>query len=661
MSLRRQMNAPAQVSPIAGVTPPGEVRPPGEVTPPDEVTPLNEVRPLADLLRQGRDPLSSVARRWDARTHTDRSISWREFVIDVARLRDRLLESPAGAWVLLTEDAYGFAVGLFALWHSGRHAISPPNSQLGALRKPQTRAAGVLTDRPDWFPDGSTLHPLMHESDVGTDPEFTVAANSFETLDEAALAVEFFTSGTTGDEKPVLKELRHLASEVEELGANWNQWVDGAVFFSSASHQHLYGMLFGVLWPLCSGHVFEAEHLLHAGELLPRIVAAERSVLVSVPTHLTRLVQHAQSPKLSERNCRVFSSGGPLPEETADRIAELVGDAPIEIFGSTETGGIAWRRQVHPATGSDERLAPMQLWTPFPSVEIGVEPESGTLAVKSPFVSVGNASSTGSGAFVTADRIVMREADRFELLGRTDRVVKIGERRLDLTRMESELREEEWVEDVALTTLQRDGDESENDRVDAQVRVVAVVVPSEKGWDLIRESGRRALSLRLRTRLADGWDPVLHPRYWRLVIELPENTQGKVTQPLLRGLFQDVDWGSLAADRPEMLGETRSEGVIERTALVPWNLSCFPGHFPDRYVVPGVLQLDWALGLAEVLLGRIPVLQEIENMKMLMPIDPGERIRIRVESRAPNRLEFELWFEDRVFSKGRLRIVDPNG
>jgi len=580
--------------------------------------------------------------------------------VDVARLRDRLQEAPAGAWVLLTDDAYSFAVGLFALWHSGRHAISPPNRQLGALRGPQTRAAGVLTDRPDWFPEGSTLHPLLRESPIGRDEDFAVAAKSFEPLDGGALAVEFFTSGTTGDEKPVLKELRHLASEVEELGENWNDRVEGAVFFASASHQHLYGMLFGVLWPLCSGHVFQAEHFLHAGELVPRLAAAERSVLASVPTHLKRLVLHAQSPTLRNRCREVFSSGGPLPEDTAHRIAELVGDAPIEVFGSTETGGIAWRRQTPVAKGEEGSMEALRLWTPFPSVEIVEDPEFATLRVRSPFVSRGSASPASDDSFRTSDRIEMRDAGRFALLGREDRVVKIGERRLDLTRMESELRGERWIDDVALTTLNRDGDESMNDRTDAQERVAAVVVPSEKGWALIRESGRRELSGQLRAGLADAWDPVLHPRYWRFVLELPENPQGKITQPLLRALFRDVDWGSLDVDRPEMLGEVRSENAIERTALVPSDLSCFPGHFPNHFIVPGVLQLDWALGLAEVLLGRPHEVQQIESLKLLMPLEPGARFRIRVERVSPTRLDFELWFDDHVFAKGRVRIADPN-
>jgi acyl-coenzyme A synthetase/AMP-(fatty) acid ligase/3-hydroxymyristoyl/3-hydroxydecanoyl-(acyl carrier protein) dehydratase len=620
---------------------------------------------LGGLLLEPRDRRSPVALRWDASSNLDQTVAWGEFVVDVARLRDELSRQSTGGWVLLTEDAYSFAVGLLALWHSGRHAISPPNRQSGALRNPQTGAAGILTDRPDWFGEASTLHPLLDGERVDVERELSEATKSFRRLDEDALAVEFFTSGTTGDEKPILKQLRHLATEVEELGRNWDDRVDGSVLFSSASHQHLYGMLFGVLWPLCSSHVFRAEHYLHAGELLPRLAAAEGSVLASVPTHLKRLALHAQAPQLRDRCALVFSSGGPLPEETAHAIAGLVGDAPIEVFGSTETGGIAWRCQSPPAKG-EATVASPSLWTPFAGVEVAADSSTGTLRVRSPFVSFGEAASgrrkgQDSEFFTTGDRVAIRGAGQFELLGRMDRVVKIGERRLDLTRMESELRGETWVAEVGLTTLRRETDDPAGERGDAQERVAAVVAPSESGWVLIGESGRRALSARLRARLGESWDPVLHPRYWRFVAELPENAQGKVTQSLLRETFQEADWGRMRVDRPEMLGETREENAIERIALVPSDLECFPGHFPNRFVVPGVLQLDWALGLAEVLLGRAPEVERIESLKMLMPLDPGARFRIRVERARPDRLDLKLWFGDRIFSKGRVRIATSIG
>ena len=91
---------------------------------------------------------------------------------------------------------------------------------------------------------------------------------------------------------------------------------------------------------------------------------------------------------------------------------------------------------------------------------------------------------------------------------------------------------------------------------------------------------------------------------------------------------------------------------------MPADLSCFPGHFPDRSVVPGVLQLDWALALAEVWLGEMPRVEQIESLKLLMPLEPGVLFQMRVERTAPNRLEIRFWSEGVVFSKGRIRIAN---
>lgn len=604
---------------------------------------------LAELLRRDRDSTSAIALRWDSEANADQVVHWGELLTDVTRLRDRLRNASDGGWVLLTEDAYAFAVGLLALWHSGRYAISPPNRQESALRVLQTRASGVLTDRPEWFPESSSIDPLLRDEDskgsIELDSRSIGVSTEFDILDPDSLAMEFYTSGTTGDEKPVLKKIRHLEDEVDELGRNWDVLVKDATVFSSASHQHLYGMLFGVLWPLCAGHVFQATHFLHAGELIPRLRDADRCVLASVPTHLKNLVGHVQCPLLRDRCRAIFSSGGPLPQETARRITESVGEAPIEVLGSTETGGIAWRRQAEETTS--------RLWTPFAPVKIEQDSALDTLRVRSPFVSVG-----GADGFLTGDRIALHGGERFELLGRADRVVKIGERRLDLERMESQLRGHEWVDDVALTTLQRESGEPQPDRTDQTERVAAAVVPSSQGWAIIRGPGKRAFSKELRSTLAEAWDPILHPRYWRFVGELPENQQGKIVQSRLRELFREPDWGQLSSDRPDLLSENRNPNAIERSCLVPSDLSCFPGHFPNRQVVPGVLQLDWALALAEVWLGGVPRVLEIESLKLLRPLTPGDRFQIRVERLKSTQLAIKLWSDDGVFAKARIRIAE---
>ena len=583
--------------------------------------------PLCHLLQQDRDPSSEVARRWDHAAREDQVVCWDTFRRNVAGLRNRIVSEPGGAWVLLTEDAYAFAVGLFALWHAGCNAISPPNRQPSSLRAIYTRASGVLSDRVDWFPESSVLHPI-EGIELG-DP------SSLTPLSPDALAMELFTSGTTGGEKPVIKRIRHLEDEVRELHATWNSLVGGASFFSAASHQHVYGLLFGVLWPLYAGYVFQRHHYLHPSELVPRMGKAGDCVLVSVPTHLSRLVRHAHARTL-RGVCRVtFSSGGPLAANVAHNVESALGSPPIEVLGSTETGGIAWRTQ---QPGVEECR-----WTPFTDVRITCDGDDNRLRVRSPFVSV----DAGEEGFATGDRISLHSDGRFTLEGRSDHVVKIGEKRLDLARMASQLRTKPAVEEVALATIDRE----------AELRVAATIVPSEEGWELIQQEGERAFVRVLRACLGDAWDPVLQPRYWRVVSRLPANSQGKVPLDALRSLFRPPESAGAEADRPVVLEQFRGRDYLERSCRVPKDLDCFSGHFPGHPVVPGALQLDWVMDVAAELLDAPPRIAELESLKFSAPLGPGHVFRIYVRNAANNRIDFTISAEGVDYARGRVRLA----
>ncbi len=583
---------------------------------------------LGSLVLAQRDPDAIVAQKRVSIGDGVQFTRWNEFQRDVAGLSERINAQPEGPWVLLTEDAYAFAVGLFGLWHSGRHALSPPNHQPESLRDLQTRASGVLTDRPDWFRKGGTQHPLR-DLDPG-DP------NLLRPLNRDAIALELYTSGTTGDGKAVTKRISHLEDEIAELQEVWDPRLGNATVFSTASHQHLYSLAIGLLWPLCSGRPFERHHYLHAAELVPPMRESNNCVLVSVPTHLKRFVRHSQSEELKGLCREVFSSGGPLPQKTAHDSAALLGASPIEIFGSTETGIVAWRRQE--IEGTDD------LWTPMPSVQIRRQEESGAIRIGSPFVSI----DSGDEGFSTGDRIEIHEGNRFVLLPRLDRVVKIGEKRLDLGRMESDLRAHPWIEDVALGALEREG----------ELRVIAAVVASETAQLWISETGHAGLTRAIREHLADAWDPVLHPRLWRIVDQLPENSQGKITRSELLALFENspADSSKTRSDRPNVIDHSCGDAFIERACVVPRDLACFSGHFPGYPVVPAVLQLDWVMEMVSELLGQPAGLAGLPTLKFLEPLEPGQAFHVRVERMGPGEFQCRLWNEGRVFARGRLHV-----
>ena len=50
--------------------------------------------------------------------------------------------------------------------------------------------------------------------------------------------------------------------------------------------------------------------------------------------------------------------------------------------------------------------------------------------------------------------------------------------------------------------------------------------------------------------------------------------------------------------RPDILATRPSPDGIRVDLRVPADLACFPDHFPGFPLLPGVVQLDWALALA---------------------------------------------------------------
>jgi len=590
---------------------------------------VSDLVTLAKLLVRPTDPQAAVAFGRDSATGDERVMRRAAWCADVADLSSRLRSAGLGAnarIALYDEDPYAFSVGLFAAWQVGSLAVLPPNVQLGSLERLRDAVEAAIGGEGRWLPGVVGFAPLASDSSASSEALVDVSRD--------LPAIELFTSGTTGDGKASPKRLRHLEDEVRVLEATFGAEL-------GRSHQHLYGLLFRVLWPLAAGRAFCRERLLHARELLPRLQAEDRSVLASVPAHLDRLVSSSGAAGLVLTRCTLFSSGGPLLAKTAHAWERASGDAPIEVFGSTETGGVGHRRQ-RAALG--EQVA----WTPFAGVELTLERSDSRLRVCSPALSENE-----QPGFAMGDRATLLADGRFELGGRVDRVVKIGEKRLDLSEMESRLLLHEAVERAALAAIDQGG----------QARIGAVVVPSESGARTLASLGRVALGRMLADQLARDFDRVLLPRAWRYVDALPEDAQGKVNVGALRALFEPE-----ADERPRApvwSGRSRGDGWAECWGRVPEDLASLEGHFPGAPIVPGTVQLDWAVELARELTGDGLAPARVEALKFARPLAPGDELGIRVEQRgAGESVSFRLFEpasaedeEEREIASGRLILV----
>lgn len=497
--------------------------------------------------------------------------------------------SDGARWALYLDDTAEFAAALFGAWHAGKHVVLPGDTRAETLAALRAQVDGWAGDIGEGAARGAALQPA---------PEAAASASAlgWSALSTRDTGITLFTSGSTGAPEAIAKRLDQLDAEVHALEQAFGPRVAGARVFSTVSHQHIYGLLFCVLWPLAAGRALPAARLAYHGELIDACLADARpALLVSSPAHLRRMPGTHAWDAVRRTLVAVFSSGGPLPADAAAEATRLLGEAPIEVFGSSETGGIAWRQRT---THGDR-------WQALPAVSWRLE--DGCLAVRSPHL-------PDSDWFICADRALPAGDDSFVLAGRADRIVKIEEKRVSLTRIEQVLCGSALVREARALLVE----------LDLGTRVAVAVVPGEAGQALLAREGRAALGAALRALLADAVDAVALPRRWAFVPALPCNAQGKTTEAMLRDLFRRT--------LPQVRWETQEPGADSAAATleVSADLAIFDGHFPDAPIVPGVAQVDWVMTLAPQ---RLPIpprdrFHRIDVLKFQNVIRPGDIVQM---------------------------------
>jgi 3-hydroxymyristoyl/3-hydroxydecanoyl-(acyl carrier protein) dehydratase len=354
-----------------------------------------------------------------------------------------------------------------------------------------------------------------------------------------------------------------------------------------------------------------------------------------------------------------------LEPEAARHAAGLLGRVPVEVYGSSETGGVAWRQRRMGAAGEDvphgRDECAGEAWTPLPGVAWRRDAD-GLLEVRSSHAG-------GQGWQPLADRVEESGHDsagnaRFVLRGRADRIVKIEEKRVSLDAIEAALRASGLVRDVRVLACPDGAGAAANGR---QV-LAAFVVPNGAGWTLLEEGGKHALNARLRTLLAAGFEAVALPRRWRYLDSLPVNAQGKTTQAQLLALLgrSDGDGGprqGLARPRFPLLKvlEQALDGETPRMLLeliVPADLLYFDGHFTVAPVLPGVVQVDWAIHYGRRYFGLEGPFGGINALKFQQMIRPQQPVRLELlHDRAKGSIHFRYFSEVGVHASGRILIT----
>ncbi|KII36175.1 acyl-CoA synthetase family protein [Pseudomonas fluorescens] len=501
------------------------------------------------------------------------------------------------------EDAAELAIALLGAWRAGISVLLPSDLQAQTRQRWSAEVDLWLTDQAD----DARLSDFQQRPLPGAELD----------LDQCRLSL--CTSGSSGEPKRIDKTLRQLANEVEALEQLWGAGLGEACIIGSVATQHIYGLLFRVLWPLCAGRPFVRKQLAFPEDLQRASREHPAFAWVASPALLKRMGDNLDWPALSAVR-RVFSSGGALPFEAAQSLQQRLQQWPTEILGSSETGGIAWRQG-------------QPLWQPFAGVELSQDSD-GALLVASPYLPAGHIEHTADAARIAAD-------GRFELLGRLDRIVKLEEKRISLPMLEQALVAHDWVAEARLGVVQEN-----------RASLGALLVLSESGLFALREHGRRSLTETLRQHLRQHCEALALPRRWRLVRQLPLNSQGKLPQADIEALLM-----APRAKAPEVLEQVETAGEWSLQLSVPPDLAYFSGHFPKAPVLPGVVQVEWALNLGRQLLNLTGPFAGMEVLKFQQLVRPGDEIQLHLRFDPERRkLYFAYRNDTATCSSGRILV-----
>jgi len=232
----------------------------------------------------------------------------------------------------------------------------------------------------------------------------------------------FFTSGTTGIPTGAIKSKQNIQGELDALT---ELFLDEAFerVIVTVPFIHIYGFLSGVMLPERLGCevLFKEEYW---PQDLLKLHEGKKTLVVTTPVYIKSLLRLKRGHDLS--NVTFLSSTGLLLEDEVHQFQEKYNSRIFQLFGSTETGGIAVKKGIS------------HLWKPLDGVHVSQNSE-GVMVVNSPYLSTHLLEEKIlelPHPHTTTD-IIELEDDGFVLIGRLNEIIKISGKRISALELEA--------------------------------------------------------------------------------------------------------------------------------------------------------------------------------------------------------------------------------
>jgi uncharacterized membrane protein/acyl-CoA synthetase (AMP-forming)/AMP-acid ligase II len=422
--------------------------------------------------------------------------TWKDLVAETALLRRAIQKNGALRWILYSEDVWYFLVAFIALLQCKKHVLLTPlvtPEYIGEIQ-----AGAFLTDQD--IPGALRIPSLL------ADPaEVLAGGEEVPEIKAGETVIVLYTSGSTGEPKAVPWRLAEMEKENAFILSVWGAAYREHKLCATVSHCHIYGLLFTVLIPFSSGTPFRRSRVVYPEEL--ERFSDDSYMIITVPAFLKRLTETESPETLRLKSAWILSAGGILTPELAEKTEALTGFWPMEMYGSTETNGIAYRQS---------KAGPA--WTPHAGVRLSVNGE-GCLVVRSPYV-------RDPAGVVTGDLADILEDGSFILKGRADFIVKIEEKRVSLLEVETRLLQSGLAADVCVVVME-----------DRRQYLAAALVLNREGELKFRNTEKRLINRYFREYLLRFFDAVVVPKKWRYLKAFPLDSQGKKKKAAIQALF----------------------------------------------------------------------------------------------------------------------------
>lgn len=427
--------------------------------------------------------------------------TWKDFLVDSAKIRAFISGKTESDWILHCEDYWYFLCAFVALLQCKKRILLTQNiseSFIAEIKKPDV---GFLTDQ---NVSDAVFIPELVEKSSEPDEKFV---REVPVLNSEETCIMMFTSGSTGKPKAVPQRMKEFEEDNAFIISRWGKEFTSRKLVTTVSQHHIYGFLFGMSLPFTLGVPFRRKRIEFPEEF--ETLTDETYMIIATPAFLKRTVEIEE--KLSLKNPWIFTSGGACSPELAEKTEKVFGFCPLEVYGSTETSGIAYRQQ------SKDGLK----FTPFANAKLWLG-DDGCLRVVSPYIK-------NPEGFATADLAEFFDDGRFVLKGRSDSIVKIEEKRISLTEVENRILQTGLVEDVKVIALQND----------VRQYLAAAVVLNAEGKKKFENTEKFYINRYFHDFLMQYFENVVLPKKWRFVEKLPVDVQGKKHKDEIAAMFNE--------------------------------------------------------------------------------------------------------------------------